>query len=117
MKHIDLTFLKTNVSDTPEFVRELLVIFQTSLEVDLIALSKAVKNGDHDAIKRAAHKVKSGFRSLGMDDLALKLFEMELMGFNADDINDIRNVHASIMSVMDEVKKEVAQLIDYIASA
>jgi HPt (histidine-containing phosphotransfer) domain-containing protein len=112
MKHINLTFLKTNVSDNRQFIHELLVIFQKSLEDDLNALNKAIHIQDHDAIKRGAHKVKSGFRSLGMDDLASKLFELELMGFNADDMAKIRQVHQSIMGVMAEVKEEVAKAIE-----
>lgn len=111
MKHLDLTYLLENVTDDIDFIKHLLSVFLNSLEGDLESLNSSIHQRDHGKIKRAAHKVKSSFRSLGMDLMTNRLQAIEDMGHNNFDIRLIDSRFADFKRDLPAVIKEVNDYI------
>ena len=111
MKHLDLTYLLENVTDDIDFIKHLLSVFLNSLEGDLESLDSSIYQRDHGKIKRAAHKIKSSFRSLGMDLMTKRLQEIEDMGHNNFDIRVIdarySDFKRDLPIVIDEVNEYI----------
>ena len=107
MKHLDLTYIIENVTTDKKFITELLNVFLETLTDDLKTLSSAIDSENYDLIKRSGHKLKSTFRSLGMTEMANLLLKIELMGFNVDDIEAVKETFAQIMQHIEDVKGEV----------
>jgi HPt (histidine-containing phosphotransfer) domain-containing protein len=112
MLHLDLTYIKENVSDDPAFIRELLDVFLTSLEIDIPALEESIEKADYEYIRRNAHKIKSGFRSLGMKDMTDYLQSLEDMGKHKEEMSGIREQFAGFISALPEIKKEIINYRD-----
>ena len=108
MKHLDLSYILSNVSDDKEFVGQLLNVFISSLDQDIPDLEQAIASEDHEHIRRAAHKVKSGFRSLGMTSMTQYLQELEDMGRTNTAIPEIKEKLAGFLAMLPEVKSEVS---------
>lgn len=107
MKHLDLSYIKTNVTDDEGFIRELLGVFLDSLDTDLASVEASVADRDHGRVKRSAHKLKSSFRSLGMQNLASLAQTIENMGNNQDPIIEIEARHAELQALIPEMKADV----------
>lgn len=112
MSNLNLEFIKTNVSDDPDFIKELLEVFLNSLDTDVPALEVAIEKGEHDGIRKAAHKVKSGFRSLGMEEMTTYLQELEDMGKQEKPLEEIELKYKGFLDGLPEVKSEVRGFID-----
>ncbi len=108
MAHLNLTYIKENVSDDPEFIGQVLDVFLLGLEQDVPVLEQAVNSVDHDAIRKASHKVKSGFRSLGMTRMTAFLQGLEDMGKDEKPSSEIREKFEAFLSLLPEVKSEIA---------
>lgn len=112
MSHLDLTYIKENVSDDPEFIRELLNVFLASLEIDIPALQRSIDNEDYEYIRRNAHKIKSGFRSLGMKDMTDYLQSLEDMGKREEDMGTIKARFAGFIQGLPAIKSEIINYQD-----
>ncbi len=112
MAHLNLDYLRENVSDDDEFIHQLLQVFLDSTADDLVALEDAIKSADHEQVKRAAHKVKSSFRSLGMLRITELLQRLEDMARNNHDIEEIVSVHNSFLIAYPSVREEVQMTLD-----
>lgn len=111
-KHINLSYIKSSVSDDKDFIRQLLTVFLKNLRPDFDTLRGASNASDQQAVKRAAHKMKSGFKSLGMTRLSELSQRIETMGNEGADINNIRvlvaEMEALILEAYSEVKAHLA---------
>lgn len=109
MKHLDLTYIKSNVTDDESFLRELLEVFKSSLTPDMEDFKTALSDEDHMAVKRAAHKLKSSFRSLGMKDLAILMQDIEDMGRLEKPMDEIRadadKLHQEVPVLLGDVEE------------
>jgi HPt (histidine-containing phosphotransfer) domain-containing protein len=112
MHNLNLDFIKANVSDDPEFIQELLEVFLSSLDTDVPALEDAIHAGEHEAIRKAAHKVKSGFRSLGMQDMTDYLQNLEDMGKQGADLTTIQKKFNGFMDDLPAVRMEINDYIE-----
>jgi HPt (histidine-containing phosphotransfer) domain-containing protein len=113
MPHLNLSFIIENVSDEPEFIVMLLGVFKSNLDPDLDALRASLAASNHDQIKKDAHKIKSSFRSLGMNEMTQTLQNIEDMGKNEKDIELIRQHFAAFEQLIPAVLNVVD---DYIST-
>ena len=67
---INLDFIKENISDDENFIRELLSLFKASNVGDIDELVEAGRSDDLERLREIAHKLKSSFRSLGLTETA-----------------------------------------------
>jgi HPt (histidine-containing phosphotransfer) domain-containing protein len=107
VKHLDLSYILQNVSDDPAFVRMLLEVFLKDLEKDVPDLTEAVASEDHDHIRKSAHRVKSGFRSLGMTHMTEYLQQLEDMGKTEASMASIRVKFDGFLTLLPEVHSEI----------
>ena len=114
MKHLTLSYIKENVTDDESFIGQLLDVFLQGLENDLPQLEKAIELGDHTSIQHSAHKVKSGFRSLGMQDMTSFLQALEDQGKEGAPLADIIDRMEEFNLLLPEVGQEIE---DYKANA
>ena len=112
MPYLNLSFIIENVSDEPEFIVLLLGVFKRNLGPDLNALRASLASSNHDQIKKDAHKVKSSFRSLGINEMTQTLQTIEDMGKNEEDIELIRQQFASVEQLIPAVLNEVDDYIN-----
>ena len=109
MSHLDLTFLHQNVTDDPAFILQILEVFVSGLDEDLPALRNAIASSDHAEIRAKTHKVKSGFRSLGMTSITQQLQEIENMAKDQAPISEIRTSFEAFDLVLPEALKEIEE--------
>ena len=105
--HLDLSYIKENVTDDEEFISTLLQVFLHSLDPDRRDLNEGIDSGDHESIKRAAHKLKSSFRSLGMRQPWTLLQEIEDIGHHRGSLDEIVRKKIELDYVIPKVVKEV----------
>lgn len=110
-KLVDLTYILENVSDNKEFIAELLTIFIESNEGDIEKLRQDIGSGDHDQIRRAAHKIKSGFRSFNIEQGVNLLQSIEDSARNMDDITKIREMFSELELLYPQVKMEAQEYL------
>lgn len=106
-KYLDLTYVIDNVSDDHKFINQLLSVFLENLEPDFEALRKVTVAGDHEHIKRNAHRMKSSFRSLGMATLADLTQTIENSALGMKDLDSIRSMVDELGSQVPIVVQEV----------
>lgn len=109
--HLDLSYIKENVTDDEEFINTLLQVFLDSLDSDRQDLNNGVNSGDHESIKRAAHKLKSSFRSLGMRQPWTLLQEIEDLGHQRGNLDDVVRKKIELDYVIPKVILEVNQYL------
>lgn len=112
MKHLDLSYIKENVTNDEGFIRDLLGVFMESLDSDLGTFNEAVTAQDHGAVKRGAHKLKSSFRSLGMSKLATLTQVIENMAGDKDPMDQIQSRHAELQMLIPEVREDVRHYLN-----
>lgn len=111
MAHLDLTYITENVTSDKDFIAKVLKVFCESLESDIPPLRAAVEQGDFDAVKRNSHKVKSGFRSLGMVEITGFLQELEDMGRDHQSLDLIEAKFNGFLALLPEVQLEIRQYL------
>lgn len=86
---VDLTYLKTISGNNKEFESDTIELFlhQTPLEITL--LDKAIRQARHRAVKEFAHKLKSSFSLMGIQEQGL-LQRIEQQGATEAPINEIK---------------------------
>lgn len=107
MRYLDLSYLHQNVTDDPAFIAQVLDVFISGLNTDIPLLRQAIESGDHLEIKNKAHKVKSGFRSLGISEMTETLQSLENMAKDERQIEDIRSAFASFDNTLPAVIEEI----------
>lgn len=112
MALLNLTFIEENVSDDPEFIQELLMVFKQDVFTDFEALQASITKGDFSSIRTDAHKVKSSLRSLGAEECWTRLQELEDLGRLEADINRIRQLSAEVNELLHALRNEVEAYLE-----
>lgn len=76
----------------------------------LQGLSKAIKDSDHAEVRRLAHSIKSGLRSLGGDALAEIAFQLEQKGAN----QDLGGVQELFKELESGVKRSIQEVQEFL---
>lgn len=108
MPHLDLRYLRENVSSDEEFIHQLLVVFIESTSEDLVPLKAAIETEDLEKIKRSAHKIKSSFRSLGMEQMTNLFQSLEDLARENHPMEEITPVYNEFILHFPEIEREIA---------
>ena len=103
---LNIDFIKENISDEPEFIKEVLEVFIATNQSDFEILANNLNERDALSIKKSAHKLKSSFKSLGILSTGAKLEQIERLALanTIDGISDILNeVEQDINTIKEEV--------------
>ncbi len=108
-EHIKLDYLHELSGNDPVFEREILEQFLVQVPAELNALSGQIEAGDHDAIRRTAHSLKStvGYAGLAAElHPHLEAMEQAATGNNGVDYRyHFNHVHEKCIKAVKEVKR------------
>lgn len=112
MRYLDFTYLRTNVTDDESFIKQLLLIFLTSLDADVEVLTEAVENRNHEHTRSATHKVKSSFRSLGIAEITEMLQTLENHAKATEPYDQIQPLFDNFIQQLPDIKAEVKAYLE-----
>ena len=112
MKYLDFTYLRTNVTDDVSFIKQLLMIFLTSLDADVEVLTEAISNQNHEHTKSATHKVKSSFRSLGIATITDSLQTLENHAKASESFDRIQPLFDEFLRQLPDIREEVLAYLE-----
>jgi HPt (histidine-containing phosphotransfer) domain-containing protein len=86
---LPLVDLRENFDDDKEILGAILDMFMVEVPQDCLLLQKNINSGDYAAAGLQAHKIKSSYRTLGINDMANILQEIENCAKNTNEIDTI----------------------------
>lgn len=90
----DLTYLNEHAAGDTNFLMEMISIFLSDTPEFLVELKKDIDRQDYEKIKETSHSMKGLFLTLGMNDAARLLKEIETMAASNEDLSIIsENFH------------------------
>lgn len=84
-----LTDLRESFENDVDILTSILDMFLIEVPQDYLILKSSIENGDFKVAGLQAHKVKSSYRTLGIDDMASILQEIENCAKTETDLNAI----------------------------
>jgi HPt (histidine-containing phosphotransfer) domain-containing protein len=112
-KVTDLTYLNDLAKGDDEFVTEMLSIFINENPIELKNIENGIETSDYQAIKNAAHKLRSTIPFVGIDKLIEKeTIEMEQLAADKGDLNQIKNLFSKVQEVCRKALLELKPVED-----
>ncbi|WP_109298751.1 ATP-binding protein [Aquimarina sp. AU474] len=113
-KFCDFTFLKNTFDNDAEIIQSVLQIFIEDTPEDYQKLTLAVTNKNHKLTKEVAHKLKSSFKTIGLDteaDILGKIESHSKEGFEFDKIKNLLNkIDQFYPSIIKEIEQYIKEL-------
>lgn len=93
-----------------DFIESVISVFLEEVPVDLEALEIALKEKNHESVHQLAHKIKPNVDLLGMEQTRAAALQMETLGKQAANMEDIEKIlpalKADIHQVIGELKTD-----------
>ncbi|WP_396637240.1 Hpt domain-containing protein [Maribacter sp. R77961] len=93
-----------------DFIESVISVFLEEVPVDLEALEIALKEKNHESVYQLAHKIKPNVDLLGMEQTRAAALQMETLGKQAANMEDIEKIlpalKADIHQVIGELKTD-----------
>jgi len=93
-----------------DFIESVISVFLEEVPVDLEALEVALKEKNHESVYQLAHKIKPNVDLLGMEQTRAAALQMETLGKEAANMEDIEKIlpalKADILQVIGELKND-----------
>ncbi|MFY0698358.1 MAG: Hpt domain-containing protein [Balneola sp.] len=93
---LDLSYLEEVTGGSSEMIVEMLQLFVNDTPDQLSNIEQNVKEGDWDAVRAEAHKLKPTFQYVGMDDTHMLVAELETKARNREQIERMPELVDSI---------------------
>lgn len=107
----DINVLKKNTGDDPAFTAHMINLFLKQAPLQLEELKTAADKADWDAMSKTAHKMKSGFRSMGIHSLVEDALAFEEDGRelqNLDTISErVATFEAKLIATLEFLSQEL----------
>ncbi len=97
------------VGGDEELLREIAVLFLEDCPSLMTKIDQAVNANDATNLERAAHSLKGSVANFGSDAAYQAAFDLEQIG-RSKNMEQAREAHARLISVMDEVCPELQAL-------
>lgn len=101
--------LRESFENDVDILGSILDMFLIEVPQDYLILKDSIENNDFDAARLQAHKVKSSYRTLGIDDMARILQEIENCAKSGNDLKSI----PQLLSKFDEKYEHVNAQVLY----
>lgn len=75
--NIDLSYLREMSGGNKELVFEMIAIFSTQVKEFGSEMDQLLENGQYELLGKLAHKAKSSVSIMGLNDLAIRLKDLE----------------------------------------
>jgi len=93
-----------------EFINSVISVFLEEVPQDLEGLENALASQNHEQVYQLAHKIKPNVDLLGMEQTRATALQIETLGKNEANMNEIRDVFPvlkkDILQVVSELKKD-----------
>ncbi len=93
-----------------EFIVSVISVFLEEVPVDLEALEKALDEMNYEQVYQLAHKIKPNVDLLGMEQTRAAALEIETLGKNEANMEEIKKVFpilkTDVTQVVSELKKD-----------
>ncbi|RKR06512.1 HPt (histidine-containing phosphotransfer) domain-containing protein [Maribacter vaceletii] len=93
-----------------EFIVSVISVFLEEVPVDLEALEKALAEMNYEQVYQLAHKIKPNVDLLGMEQTRAAALEIETLGKNEANMEEIKKVFpilkTDVTQVVSELKKD-----------
>lgn len=109
--HIHLESLNAITGGDPAFTLALLKKMQTALPLAFENLRKAVESKNWPELKAAAHKVKSTFAYLDLQEMRNRMQDIEHTAMEGNDIPELPQLVHESLKTGEEILNELNQMI------
>ena len=112
---LHLDYLNQISKGDPEFVKKILRLFVLQNQKKIIELDNAIATKNFDEIRKIAHNMKSGAKTLGIQILAQNLEQIENLGKGESTLQekfDLRSKSAEIKLILNECEIEINTLLN-----
>lgn len=108
-RNVDLSFLDEVSGGDRSFKQDMISLFIEKIPNEVVQLSEAFKNKDHDTIMRLSHNMKSSFDIFMLKDLSDYLSTVEkeakLQQYSSQTLERVNNLNTEIVEVIQFLKK------------
>ncbi len=108
---VDLSYLRELSDGNKEFEQEIIELYLNQMPIDLEILRKAVEEANYTGIRLTAHKLKSSFSSMGVNESGL-LKSMEDKAKSNADISTIRIEFAKFDRIANHSVKVLQKMLE-----
>ncbi len=116
-QYCDLSFLKKTFDHDNETIKSVLQIFLEETPNDYKALTEVIKNKDSSKAKEIAHKLKSSFKTIGLEKEATILEKIEKLSANDDDFGKIHEEFELLRLSFPLILKEIEDTMRDLSSS
>jgi HPt (histidine-containing phosphotransfer) domain-containing protein len=106
---LPLVDLRENFDHDKEILTAILDMFMVEVPQDCLLLQQNIESGDYDAARLQAHKIKSSYRTLGINDMANILQEIENCAKNKNKIDTI----SALLAQFNKDYKQINAQVNY----
>ncbi len=108
-RHLNTTMLERIAPDNPEFISEMIRLFEANTPKYIDALKEALRERDYSAMKQAAHKLKPTGAYIGVDALKPAMAEIELLAEHQTDPSMIAERIGELDILCEEIYSDIRQ--------
>ena len=114
LKYTDLSYLKEVTGGETEFMKDMIGIFMEQVPEFIENMEKHFASGEYIELGKEAHKAKSSVIILGMNDLGVKMKELQILTEKNEGIEAypsyIENFKTQCLGAIEELKREMDNL-------
>lgn len=107
---LDLTYLNEISDNNKEFEREMMELFIQQVPGELDSMDKAIQEANHKAVNEIAHKLKSSYSLLGIQEDNL-LHQLEQQGAKVMPLDEIRTSYEALILITEEAIEELNTML------
>ncbi|MBU1822522.1 MAG: response regulator, partial [Bacteroidetes bacterium] len=107
---LDLTYLKEMSDNNREFEMEMIELFLEQVPAELSGMDQAIQKTEHSRVREVAHKLKSSYSMLGVQDEGL-MQQIEMQGAGGAPIGEIRQNFEKLHNITQLVIKELNHIL------
>ncbi len=108
-RHVNTAMLERIAPDNPEFISEMIHLFEKNTPEYVEALKQALNVHDYTALKRAAHKLKPTGAYIGVEALKPMMAEIELLAEHRTDASIIAERIGELDILCEEIYADIRQ--------
>lgn len=116
-QYCDLSFLKKTFDHDNETIKSVLQIFLEETPNDYKTLTEVIKNKNNSKAKEIAHKLKSSFKTIGLEKEATILEKIEKLSDNDDDFGKIHEEFELLRLSFPLILKEIEDTMRDLSSS
>lgn len=106
-KFIDLNYLNDLALGSKDFMEDMISSFLKNTPESLNRMHAALKTSDWEQIGKTAHKLKTSFTFMGMEETVVKAKQLQDNGLNASNLEDIPQLIEDLQTAYNNAESEL----------